>query len=151
QKDRPRARNWPSIGSPIRRQEIAARSSSGARPAPARRRRVVGLADGGKPCSGAVRGVVYTALPPVAEGAMKPDRALDETSPPDAGAPFPWANPLLFEASLSNEEGMVRDSARAYCQEKLFPRVLEANRHEHFDREIMREMGALGFLGATIA
>ncbi len=45
---------------------------------------------------------------------------------------------------------MVRDSARAYCQEKLFPRVLEANRHERFDREIMNEMGALGFLGSTI-
>ena len=45
---------------------------------------------------------------------------------------------------------MVRDSARAYCQEKLLPRVLEANRHERFDREIMNEMGALGFLGATI-
>jgi glutaryl-CoA dehydrogenase len=45
---------------------------------------------------------------------------------------------------------MVRDSARAYSQEKLFPRVLEANRHEHFDREIMNEMGALGFLGPTI-
>ena len=45
---------------------------------------------------------------------------------------------------------MVRDSARAYCQKKLFPRVLEANRHERFDREIMNEMGALGFLGSTI-
>ena len=45
---------------------------------------------------------------------------------------------------------MVRDSANAYCQKKLFPRVLEANRHEHFDREIMNEMGALGFLGSTI-
>jgi len=45
---------------------------------------------------------------------------------------------------------MVRDSARAYCQEKLLPRVLEANRHERFDRAIMNEMGALGFLGATI-
>jgi glutaryl-CoA dehydrogenase len=44
----------------------------------------------------------------------------------------------------------VRDSARAYCQEKLFPRVLEANRHERFDRKIMNEMGALGFLGSTI-
>jgi glutaryl-CoA dehydrogenase len=45
---------------------------------------------------------------------------------------------------------MVRDSAHAYCQEKLFSRVLEANRHERFDREIMNEMGALGFLGSTI-
>ena len=45
---------------------------------------------------------------------------------------------------------MVRDSARAYCQDKLMPRVLEATRKEKFDREIMNEMGALGFLGSTI-
>jgi glutaryl-CoA dehydrogenase len=45
---------------------------------------------------------------------------------------------------------MVRDSARAYCQEKLGPRILEAHRHEKFDREILNEMGALGFLGSTI-
>src|SRR5688572_29274136 len=45
---------------------------------------------------------------------------------------------------------MVRDAARAYCREKLMPRVLEANRRERFDREIMSEMGALGFLGSTL-
>jgi glutaryl-CoA dehydrogenase len=63
---------------------------------------------------------------------------------------FDWADPLLVEDELGEDERMVRDSARAYCQEKLFPRVLEANRHERFDREIMNEMGALGFLGSTI-
>ncbi len=63
---------------------------------------------------------------------------------------FDWADPLLLEESLSEEERMVRDSAHDYCQEKLFSRVLEANRREHFDREIMNEMGALGFLGSTI-
>jgi glutaryl-CoA dehydrogenase len=63
---------------------------------------------------------------------------------------FDWADPLLLDEALTEEERMVRDSARAYCQEKLSPRVLEANRHERFDREIMNEMGALGFLGATI-
>ena len=63
---------------------------------------------------------------------------------------FDWADPLLLEESLSEEERMVRDSAHDYCQERLFPRVLEANRHERFDREIMNEMGALGFLGSTI-
>src|SRR5215472_5475558 len=63
---------------------------------------------------------------------------------------FDWADPLLLEEELGEEEWMVRDSARAYCQEKLLPRVLEANRHERFHREIMNEMGALGFLGATI-
>src|SRR6266852_4882575 len=63
---------------------------------------------------------------------------------------FDWADPLLLEEALTEDERMVRDSAHAYCQDKLFPRVLEANRHERFDREIMNEMGTLGFLGATI-
>jgi len=63
---------------------------------------------------------------------------------------FDWTDPLFLEEALTEEERMVRDSARDYCQEKLLPRVLEANRHERFDREIMNEMGALGFLGATI-
>jgi glutaryl-CoA dehydrogenase len=63
---------------------------------------------------------------------------------------FDWADPLLIEDMLSEEERLVRDSTRAYCQEKLFPRVLTANREERFDREIMNEMGELGFLGSTI-
>jgi len=63
---------------------------------------------------------------------------------------FQWDDPLLLDDLLSDEERMVRDAARAYCQEKLMPRVLEANRHEKFHREIMNEMGALGFLGSTI-
>src|SRR4030088_516669 len=68
----------------------------------------------------------------------------------DANAEFDWADPLLVEDMLSEEERLVRDSARAYCQERLFPRVLTANREERFDREIMTEMGELGFLGSTI-
>jgi glutaryl-CoA dehydrogenase len=71
-------------------------------------------------------------------------------SAPAVEASFDWADPLLLDSELSEDERMVRDSARAYCQEKLLPRVIEANRHERFDREIMNEMGALGFLGATI-
>jgi len=63
---------------------------------------------------------------------------------------FQWEDPLLLEDQLTEEERMVRDTARAYCQEKLMPRVLEAHRHEKFDREVMREMGKLGFLGSTI-
>jgi glutaryl-CoA dehydrogenase len=63
---------------------------------------------------------------------------------------FDWADPLLVEDMLSEEERLIRDSARAYCQEKLMPRVLTANREERFDREIMNEMGELGFLGSTI-
>jgi glutaryl-CoA dehydrogenase len=65
-------------------------------------------------------------------------------------ARFDWSDPLLLEGELGEDERLVRDSARAYCQDKLLPRVIEANRHEHFDREIMTEMGALGFLGPTI-
>jgi glutaryl-CoA dehydrogenase len=63
---------------------------------------------------------------------------------------FQWEDPLLLEDQLSDEERMVRDSARAYCQDKLMPRVIEANRHEKFHREIMNEMGEMGFLGSTL-
>ena len=65
-------------------------------------------------------------------------------------ATFRWDDPFAFEDQLSESERMVRDAARTYCQERLMPRVLEANRHERFDREIFDEMGALGFLGSTI-
>ncbi len=67
-----------------------------------------------------------------------------------AARPFDWADPLLLEDELNEDERMVRDSARAYCQQRLMPRVIEANRRERFDREIMNEMGELGFLGSTI-
>ena len=65
-------------------------------------------------------------------------------------APFTWEDPLLLEEVLTEEERMIRDSARQFCQERLMPRVLEANRHERFDREIMNEFGEMGFLGATL-
>ncbi|MBA4096992.1 MAG: acyl-CoA dehydrogenase [Rhodospirillum sp.] len=65
-------------------------------------------------------------------------------------AEFHWEDPLLLEDQLTEEERMVRDTARAYAQDKLMPRVLEANRHEKFDREIINELGALGLLGSTI-
>ena len=67
-----------------------------------------------------------------------------------ARASFSWEDPLLLDEQLSEDERLIRDAARAYCQEKLMTRVLEANRHEHFHREIMTEMGALGFLGSTL-
>ncbi|HET6265045.1 MAG TPA: acyl-CoA dehydrogenase [Usitatibacter sp.] len=70
--------------------------------------------------------------------------------PNDMKPTFQWEDPLLLEDQLTEEERMVRDSARAYCQEKLLPRVTEAHRHEKFDRSIFNEMGALGFLGPTI-
>ncbi len=65
-------------------------------------------------------------------------------------AEFHWDDPFLFEDQLDGEERMVRDAARAYCQDKLMPRILEANRHETFDRAVITEMGQLGFLGCTI-
>jgi glutaryl-CoA dehydrogenase len=63
---------------------------------------------------------------------------------------FDWQDPLLLESQLSEEERLVRDTAHQYCQEKLQTRVLMANRHEVFDREIMNELGELGLLGATL-
>ncbi len=63
---------------------------------------------------------------------------------------FQWEDPLLLEEQLTEDERMVRDTARQYAQDKLMPRVLEANRHERFDRAIMTELGELGLLGATI-
>ena len=63
---------------------------------------------------------------------------------------FQWEDPLLLDDQLTDDERMVRDSARTYCQEKLMTRVLEANRHEKFHREIMNEMGEMGFLGSTL-
>jgi glutaryl-CoA dehydrogenase len=63
---------------------------------------------------------------------------------------FNWQDPLLLDSLLTEEERMIRDSAHQYCQEKLMPRILLANRNETFDVEIMKEMGALGLLGATI-
>jgi glutaryl-CoA dehydrogenase len=65
-------------------------------------------------------------------------------------APFQWDDALMLDGQLSEDERAIRDMAHQYCQEKLFPRVLLANRHERFDREIMNEFGELGFLGATL-
>ena len=67
-----------------------------------------------------------------------------------ADAPFVWDDPLLLDEQLTEEERLVRDSTRQYAQQKLMTRVLEANRHERFHREIMHEMGELGLLGATL-
>src|SRR3954470_8477034 len=64
--------------------------------------------------------------------------------------PFDWADPFALDAQLSDEERMVRDTAEAYAQEKLQPRVTSAYLDERFDREIMTELGELGMLGATI-
>ena len=64
--------------------------------------------------------------------------------------PFKWDDPFLLEDQLSEEERLVRDTARGYARSKLMERVVQANRDEHFDREIMNEMGELGLLGPTL-
>ena len=65
-------------------------------------------------------------------------------------ASFAWEDPLLLQNQLTDEERLVQQSAHEYCQQRLLPRVLTANREERFDREIINEMGELGFLGCTI-
>lgn len=65
-------------------------------------------------------------------------------------AGFQWEDPFLVENDLHEDERMIRDSARAYAQERLAPRVLDAFQREHTDPEIFREMGEMGLLGTTI-
>ena len=67
-----------------------------------------------------------------------------------ARAAFAWDDPFLLDDQLSGEERLIRDSARSFAQDRLMPGVVEANRHERFNRGIMNEMGAAGFLGATL-
>jgi len=63
---------------------------------------------------------------------------------------YNWQDPMFFNNQLAEEERMIRDTAHDYCQSKLLPRVLRANRDEIFDIEIMKELGELGLLGATL-
>jgi len=67
-----------------------------------------------------------------------------------SSAGFNWSDPLNWQNTLSDEEKMIQESAHQYAQEKLMPRVLEANRNENFDRQIMNELGEMGLLGATL-
>jgi len=63
---------------------------------------------------------------------------------------FQWDDPFLFEDQLSSEEKLIRDTAKRYAQDKLMPRILEANRHETYDLSIFKELGELGYLGMTL-
>jgi len=81
---------------------------------------------------------------------MTASATMREAAMPAVTPRFDWQDPLDLESELTEDERLVRDSARAYAQEKLMPRVQRAFREECFDREIMNEMGALGFLGSTI-
>ncbi|MBI1392995.1 MAG: acyl-CoA dehydrogenase [Alphaproteobacteria bacterium] len=67
------------------------------------------------------------------------------------GKAFDWRDPLSLESQLTDEERMVRDAARGYCETRLMPRVISANREERFDRDIMTELGAQGLLGAMVS
>lgn len=69
---------------------------------------------------------------------------------PMSKADFDWKDPLLLETELNEEERMIRDTAYDFAQNQLLPGIIEANRHEKFDPNIMQEMGKLGLLGATI-
>ena len=71
---------------------------------------------------------------------------MDEPS----AASFDWRDPLLLDEDLAEDERMVRDNVRRYCQEQLQPRILKAHREERFDREILTEMGQLGMLGSVL-
>ncbi|KUF81244.1 Pectate lyase [Phytophthora nicotianae] len=78
-------------------------------------------------------------------------RALGATRGMAGGrATFNWRDPLMLEGQLTDEEAMIQKSANDYCQGKLLPRIVEANRKGKFDRSIMKEMGEMGFLGPTI-
>jgi glutaryl-CoA dehydrogenase len=72
--------------------------------------------------------------------------------PPKATAEgrFNWEDPLGLHDQLTEDERLTHAAARQFCQERLMPRILEAHRHEHFDRAIMSEFGEHGFLGSTI-
>jgi glutaryl-CoA dehydrogenase len=72
------------------------------------------------------------------------------TQAPAARPTFAWDDPFLFEEQLGEDERLIRDSARAFAQERLMPRILLANRNEVIDRGVITEMGELGLLGATI-
>jgi len=76
--------------------------------------------------------------------------AASETASKSPFTAFQWDDALRLDDQLTEDERAIRDMAHAFCQEKLMPRVLLANRHEKFDREIMNEFGELGFLGATL-
>jgi glutaryl-CoA dehydrogenase len=87
----------------------------------------------------------------MSQAAIREEKRPDTREKSRAREPeFNWEDPLNLEGELSEEERMVRDTARGYAQDKLMPRVLTAYRDERFDREIFNEMGELGLLGPTI-
>ncbi len=101
-----------------------------------------------------MRSVAHDPEGPRAAGIMLPVSRLSETAMnaprPPSRPTFRWEDPLLLDQQLTDEERMIRDTAHAYAQEKLLPRVRDAFRHETTDPAIFREMGELGLLGPTL-
>ena len=95
-------------------------------------------------------GAYNAAMTAVEVKALIEDRAKVEIEVTASKASVHWDDPLLLEQQLGDDERAVRDAARAYAQDRLAPRVLEAFRHEKTDVAIFREMGELGLLGPTI-
>ena len=75
---------------------------------------------------------------------------MQEKTPSQKATAFNWEDPFLLEDQLSEDERAIRDTARAYAQDKLLPRVIEAYLEEKTDRAIFEEMGALGLIGVTL-
>ena len=86
--------------------------------------------------------------------AMHSDATIGHTATPETARAKPanadWQDIALLDQQLSSEERLIKDTAHDYCQSRLLPRAVMANRHEQFDREIMNEFGELGLLGMTI-
>src|SRR6202047_4010439 len=78
------------------------------------------------------------------------EQKIQKGAPREARASFRWDDPLRFDDQLTEDERLIRDTARSYAQEKLLPRVIDAYMKEKTDRAIFNEMGALGLLGVTI-
>merc|ERR1712070_82573 len=77
-------------------------------------------------------------------------RSFGSTAAPRAMVPFDWTDALNLESVLTEDERMVRDTARNFCQNELQPGIVKAWRHEEFDRDIMNKFGELGMLGVTL-
>ena len=100
-----------------------------------------------RPLGQAAASRLHSATPASATQALHLSTTAATRAP---GVDFDWTDALNLESRLTDEEKMVRDALRDYCQDKLLPRVTLANRNEVFHREIMNEFGALGALGSTV-
>ena len=90
---------------------------------------------------------MLSTLRPLARSATTFQRCLSITASCRAKQALDWSDPLELHTLLSDDEKMIQETAKGYAQSKLMPRILKANRHEKFDREIMTELGELGLLG----